>query len=63
MSALVSNPALKSILRGVVVWAPLWIMSTLVFGAIGVVYAYFLKSDTYLSSQALLVRDEAFFYP
>ncbi|MCE3014248.1 MAG: GumC family protein [Pirellula sp.] len=59
MSALVSNPALKSILRGVVVWAPLWIMSTLVFGAIGVVYAYFLKSDTYLSSQALLVRDEA----
>lgn len=59
MSALVSNPALKSILRGVVVWAPLWIITTLVFGAIGVVYAYFLKSDTYLSSQALLVRDEA----
>lgn len=59
MSALISNPALKSILRGVVVWAPLWILSTLVFGAIGVVYAYILKSDTYLSSQALLVRDEA----
>jgi succinoglycan biosynthesis transport protein ExoP len=59
MSAFVSNPALKSILRGVVVWAPLWILSTVVFGSIGVVYAYFLKSDIYLSSQALLVRDEA----
>ncbi|MFN7706525.1 MAG: hypothetical protein ACK5OH_00820, partial [bacterium] len=59
MSALVSNPALKSILRGVVVWAPMWMVSTLVFGLIGVAYAYLLKSDTYLSSQALLVRDEA----
>ena len=59
MSALVSNPALRALLRGVLVWSPLWILTTFLFAAMGVTYAFFLKSDTYIASQALLVRDEA----
>ncbi|MCU0718352.1 MAG: hypothetical protein MUC83_01510, partial [Pirellula sp.] len=59
MNSFITNPAVKSILRGILVWAPLWILTTIIFGALGVVYAFFLKSDTYIASQALLVRDEA----
>ena len=59
MSALISNPVVRSLIRGVVVWAPLWVSTTVLFGAMGLVYAFFLKHDTYLASQALLVRDEA----
>lgn len=59
MSALIANPAIKSLLRGVVVWAPLWIATTVIFGGIGFFYAMFLKEDMFLASQALLVRDEA----
>lgn len=59
MNSFITNPAVKSILRGILVWAPLWILTTIVFGALGVFYALFLKTDTYIASQALLVRDEA----
>jgi succinoglycan biosynthesis transport protein ExoP len=59
MSALIANPAVRSLLRGILVWAPLWIGTTLLFGGLGVCYVLFLKEDTYLASQALLVRDEA----
>ena len=59
MSALIANPAVRSLLRGVLVWAPLWIFSTLLFGGLGLGYVVFLKQDTFLASQALLVRDEA----
>lgn len=59
MSSFITNPAVKSILRGILVWAPLWILTTAIFGALGVFYAFFLKTDTYVASQALLVRDEA----
>ncbi|MCU0710645.1 MAG: hypothetical protein MUC43_01205 [Pirellula sp.] len=59
MNSFITNPAVKSILRGILVWAPLWILTTIIFGALGVVYAFFLKTDTYIASQALLVRDEA----
>lgn len=59
MNSFITNPAVKSILRGILVWAPLWILTTIIFGALGVFYAFFLKTDTYIASQALLVRDEA----
>jgi uncharacterized protein involved in exopolysaccharide biosynthesis len=59
MSALISNPAVRSLLRGLLVWAPLWIFTTIAFGALGVIYVFFIKQDAYLASQALLVRDEA----
>lgn len=53
------HPSVKSILRGIVLWAPLWIGTTVGCGLLGAIYAFVLKSDTYLASQALLVRDEA----
>lgn len=59
MSALITNPAIKSLLRGLLVWAPLWIFTTILFGCTGAFYVFVLKSDTYLASQGLLVRDEA----
>lgn len=59
MNSFITNPAVRSILRGILVWAPLWILTTIIFGGLGVAYAYVLKSDTYIASQALLVRDEA----
>ncbi len=59
MSALISNPVVRSLIRGVVVWAPLWVTTTVLFGVMGMGYAFFLKQDNYLASQALLVRDEA----
>jgi hypothetical protein len=34
-------------------------LTTLLFGGLGVGYAFFLKTDTFVASQALLVRDEA----
>ena len=59
MSALIANPAVRSLIRGVLVWAPLWIFTTVLFGGLGVGYVMFIKKDVFLASQALLVRDEA----
>ncbi len=59
MSSLITNPAIRNLFRGVLVWAPLWISTTLIFGCLGLAYVVFFKHDTYLASQALLVRDEA----
>lgn len=59
MSALITHPTIRSLLRGVLVWAPLWIGTTLAFGGLGVGYVLFVKDDTFLASQAILVRDEA----
>ena len=59
MSALIANPAIRSLLRGVLIWANLWIGTTILFGCLGLVYVVLIKHDTFLASQALLVRDEA----
>ena len=59
MSALITHPTIRSLLRGVLVWAPLWIGTTIAFGGLGVGYVLFVKDDTFLASQAILVRDEA----
>ena len=59
MSSLITNPAIRSLIRGILVWAPLWISTTAIFGSLGLVYVLLFKQDTYLASQALLVRDEA----
>ncbi len=56
---LIKQPAVKSILKGIVLWAPLWIGATVVCGGLGGVYAFLLKEDVFLASQAILVRDEA----
>jgi uncharacterized protein involved in exopolysaccharide biosynthesis len=54
-----SNPTVKRILHSLVLWAPLWIGSTIVFGLLGAAYAFILKEDSWLASQAFIVRDEA----
>lgn len=59
MSALITHPTIRSLLRGVLVWAPLWIGTTVGFTALGVGYVVLMKDDTFLASQAMLVRDEA----
>ncbi len=48
----------KHIRNVLVLFAPLWVGTTLLFGAIGVGYALF-KGDVYLASQPLVVRDQA----
>jgi len=37
----------------------MWILTTVLFGTLGLLYVLFLKQDQFLASQALLVRDEA----
>ncbi len=59
MSSLITHPTIRSLFRSVLIWAPLWISTTLIFGCLGLVYVVLFKHDTYLASQALLVRDEA----
>jgi uncharacterized protein involved in exopolysaccharide biosynthesis len=62
-SVMSSGPAInqnvKRLIHSLILWMPLWIGTTLAFGLIGGVYAFFIKQDLWLSSQALLVRDEA----
>jgi len=59
MSTTLSNPMVKRVLHVLVLWAPLWIGTTFLFGLVGVGYAFVLKADTWLASQAFIVRDEA----
>lgn len=37
----------------------LWLTTSIAFGALGLVYVLFLKGDSWVSSQGLIVRDEA----
>jgi hypothetical protein len=48
----------KHVRNVLVLFAPLWCGTTLLFGSLGVGYALF-KSDAYSASQPLVVRDEA----
>ncbi|MCA9194537.1 MAG: hypothetical protein KDB03_22355 [Planctomycetales bacterium] len=40
-------------------WRPLWIGTTILFTVLGLVYALFLKGDTWVASQGLLIRAES----
>lgn len=51
MSASIANPALRSLVRGLLVWSPLWIVTTCLFGGLGVVYVLLLKQDNFVASQ------------
>jgi len=59
MGSAITNPVFRNLLRGILVWAPLWIGTMILFGALGTAYVMFLKQDAYLASQAIMVRDEA----
>ncbi len=55
----ISNPQLVRIAGSYWQWRLLWIATTGVFAALGLFYVVFLKSDIWVASQALMVRDEA----
>lgn len=59
MSSLIANPIFKNLLRGLLIWAPLWIGTTFLFGVLGAGYVLLFKTNMFLASQAILVRDEA----
>ncbi|MDZ4849762.1 MAG: hypothetical protein SGI77_10735 [Pirellulaceae bacterium] len=59
MTSTVLNQNLKRLVHSLVLWMPLWIGTTFVFGFLGIVYVLLVKQDLWLASQALLVRDEA----
>ena len=55
----IDNPQLVKIAGSYWQWRMLWITTTGVFAILGLIYVVFLKSDTWVASQALIVRDEA----
>lgn len=55
----INNSQLVKIASSYWQWRMLWIATTGVFAALGLVYVVFLKSDIWVASQALIVRDEA----
>jgi polysaccharide biosynthesis transport protein len=59
MLASLLNANSKRIIHTLVLWSPLWVGTTVIFGCFGVIYGYLLKKDQWLASQGLLVREEA----
>ncbi len=59
MAKPVINPFIWNTFRTLVMWCPLWIVTTILFGVLGGIYAFLLKSDQWLASQAIVVRDDA----
>lgn len=55
MSALISNPAVKNLLRNSVLWAPLWLFTAAMTGAVGFLYAHGVKQDIYSSTQPIFL--------
>lgn len=55
----INNPQLVKIASSYWQWRMLWIATTSGFAALGLIYVVFLKTDTWVASQALIVRDEA----
>jgi polysaccharide biosynthesis transport protein len=58
-SPTITNRQLLALLDVYWQWRGLWIVTTLIFGSLGLVYALVLKADTWVASQGLIVRDEA----
>jgi polysaccharide biosynthesis transport protein len=59
MPSPILNQNIKAIAHTLILWLPLWLGVCVVSGLFGGFYAFCLKKDLWLSSQALLVRDEA----
>lgn len=55
----ITNKQLLSLLRTYWQWRWLWLTTTVAFGALGLFYVLCIKSDTFVASQGILVRDEA----
>jgi polysaccharide biosynthesis transport protein len=59
LKVILQNPQIVNFLNCYWHWRKLWILSTATFCALGLSYAVLLKRDTWVASQALMVRDEA----
>jgi uncharacterized protein involved in exopolysaccharide biosynthesis len=55
----ITNHQLVRLLSAYWQWRWIWISSTAVFGVLAIAYALFLKSDVWVASQGMIVRDEA----
>ena len=55
----INNPQLVKLAVSYWQWRTLWIATTTLFAVVGLFYVVFLKADTWVASQALIVRDEA----
>jgi polysaccharide biosynthesis transport protein len=53
------NPVVWNTFQTLVVWSPLWLATTVLFSAIGIGYVFFVKKDTWLASQSIVVREDA----
>ncbi len=53
------NPVVWNTIRTLVVWSPLLLATTILFSAVGIGYVLFLKKDTWLASQSIVVREDA----
>ncbi len=55
----INNPQLLKLLSTYWQWRMLWLATTAVFAGLGLFYVLFVKGDTWVASQAIIVRDEA----
>lgn len=55
----INNPQLVKLLSTYWQWRMLWLATTAVFAGLGLLYVLFIKGDTWVASQAVIVRDEA----
>lgn len=55
----INNPQLVALAKTYWQWRMLWLATTGLFAALALFYVVFLKGDTWVASQALMVRDEA----
>ncbi len=55
----ISNPQLVKLVTVYWQWRALWLATTIAFAFIGLAYVVLLKSDTWMASQGIIVRDEA----
>lgn len=55
----INNPQLLKLLSTYWQWRMVWLATTVSFMALGLIYVVFLKGDTWVASQAIIIRDEA----
>lgn len=59
LSPQITNNKIVELVKTYWAWKWLWMATTVAFGGLGLVYVLFLKTDMWIASQGLIVRDEA----
>ncbi len=55
----INNPQLVQLASTYWLWRSVWLTTTTAFFVLGLFYVLFLKSDTWVASQGIIIRDEA----